>query len=333
MDPDLRWGRLDAAAVPAWAELANLLAEADGTEEFYDAADLAEELEESGFTPAADSWAVWHGDQLVAYGQLRVGHTLDAQGRVRATLGGGVAPDRRGRGIGRELADRMERRAVVLAAQRHPGAPSYWRADGGLEGSSARALWSRRGYEAVRFFNLLTRPLPGEPLAIPDVPARLVSPAEEQEESVRLSHNRAFADHWGTAPQAAGPWHDHWTARANRMDLSTLALAPDGEVLAYVLAGQWVDRELHVNLVGTVPGARGQGLAAACLARTLELGAASGDFDRADLDVDSESPTGATRLYERLGFTVKKTFAAMQRDSRSRVDEDAVNREVPDAHE
>ena len=36
---------------------------------------------------------------------------------------------------------------------------------------------------------------------------------------------------------------------------------------------------------------------------------------RADLDVDSESPTGATRLYERLGFTVKKTFAAMQRDA------------------
>jgi ribosomal protein S18 acetylase RimI-like enzyme len=330
---DLRWNHLDAAAVPAWMELTNLLAEADGTEEFYDAADLAEELEESGFTPATDSWAVWNGDRMVAYGQLRVGHTRDAEGRVRATLGGGVAPDHRGRGVGRELADRMERRAVELAEERHPGVPSYWRVDGGLEGSSARALWSRRGYEVVRFFNLLTHPLPGEPVALPEVPARLVSPAEGDEDAVRLAHNRAFADHWGTAPQAAGPWHDHWTARANRMDLSTLALAPDGGVLAYVLGGQWVDRELYVNLVGTVPDARGRGLAAACLARTLRLAAATEAFDRVDLHVDSESPTGATRLYERLGFTVKKTFAAMQRDARSRADEDAVDDQVPDTRE
>lgn len=312
---DLCWSHLDAAAVPAWADLTNLLAEADGTEEFYDAADLAEELEESGFSPATDSWAVWDGDRMVAYGQLRVGHTRDAEGRVRATLGGGVAPHHRGRGIGRELADRMERRALELAAERHPGAQSYWRADGGLEGSSARALWSHRGYEVVRYFNLLTRPLPGPSLDVPEVAATLASPRTDQAEDVRHAHNLAFADHWGTAPQAPAPWQDHWTARANRMDLSTLALGGDGTVLAYVLAGQWVERELYVNLVGTVPEARGRGLAAACLARTLALAAASGNFDRADLDVDSESPTGATRLYERLGFTVKKTFAAMQRDA------------------
>lgn len=173
---DLCWSHLDAAAVPAWADLTNLLAEADGTEEFYDAADLAEELEESGFSPATDSWAVWDGDRMVAYGQLRVGHTRDAEGRVRATLGGGVAPHHRGRGIGRELADRMERRALELAAERHPGAQSYWRADGGLEGSSARALWSHRGYEVVRYFNLLTRPLPGPSLDVPEVAATLASP-------------------------------------------------------------------------------------------------------------------------------------------------------------
>lgn len=315
MDANLRWGHLDPASVPAWTELTNLLAESDGTEEFYDAADLAEELEESGFTPARDSWAVWAGARMVAYGQLRVGHTRDAEGRVRATLGGGVAPDHRGRGIGRELAERLERRAIELAGERHPGAPSYWRADGGLDGSSARALWSRRGYEAVRYFNLLTRPLPGPALEVPEVPAVLASPRPDQAEAVRRAHNLAFADHWGTAPQAPEPWRDHWTARSSRLELSTLALGPDGSVLSYVLAAQWVERELYVNLVGTVPAARGRGLAAACLARTLGLAAAAADLDRVDLDVDSESPTGATRLYDRLGFTVKKTFAAMQRDA------------------
>lgn len=329
MDQDLRWGRLDAAAVTAWTELSNLLAEADGTGEFYDAEDLAEELEEAGFTPATDSWAVWDGDRMVAFGQLRVGHTRDAEGRVRAHLGGGVAPGHRGRGIGRELAGRMERRALDLAAERHPGVPSYWRADGGLDGSTARALWLRRGYEVVRWFNLLARPLPGAPLVVPAAAAELVSPGQGDEERVRVAHNQAFADHWGSSPQAPGPWHDSWAARANRFDLSTLALAPDGSVLAYVLVGRWVEGELFVNLVGTVPGGRGRGLGAACLARTLRLAAATGEFDRAELEVDSESPTGATRLYERLGFTVKRTFAAMQRDA-SGPHEQPVGDEVAD---
>lgn len=35
--------------------------------------------------------------------------------------------------------------------------------------------------------------------------------------------------------------------------------------------------------------------------------AASGDYDVIDLDADSDSPTGATRIYERLGFTIKHT--------------------------
>jgi len=314
MESQLRWAPLDEASVPGWAVLVNLLAEADGTEEYLSADDLAEELTESGFTPATDSWAVFDGEHMVAYGQLRVGLNPDREGRVRAVLGGGVAPAHRGQGIGRELAGRMERRAVARAAERHPGRPLYWRAEGGMEGSSARAFWEHRGYEVVRYFNHLTRPLPGAPLPEPAAPATLVSPGPQHEAATLAAHNRAFADHWGSAPTAEATWRHHWSARAARMDLSTIALGPDG-VLAYVLAGEWVEGELYVNLVGTVPEARGRGLAAACLARTLGLATATGRFGHAELDVDSENPTGATRLYERLGFTVKRTFAAMQRDA------------------
>ncbi|MDO5630008.1 MAG: GNAT family N-acetyltransferase, partial [Mobilicoccus sp.] len=91
------------------------------------------------------------------------------------------------------------------------------------------------------------------------------------------------------------------------------ALDDDGDVIAYVLTSQWTPRELYVNLVGTVASARGRGLAAACMARTLRLAAVSGDYDTIGLEVDSDSPTGATRLYERLGFTLARTFASMER--------------------
>ncbi|WP_161958390.1 GNAT family N-acetyltransferase [Ornithinimicrobium cavernae] len=306
------WGHLRAEDVPAWAELTNLLATVDQTEEFYEPEDLAEELTEHGFSPELDSWAVWEEGSLVGYGQLRL--RLDHDGRALAHLGGGIHPDHRGRGLGRELLGRMETRAVELAGQRHPGSRQLWRVSGGLEGASVRALLAHRGYEVVRYWNEMKRPLNGEPVAVPEVDAVLVSPTDEHREATRLAHNEAFRDHWGSGPQSAEAWADTWTARSNRMSVSTLALDEQGRVLAYVLVGQWVPEEAYVNLVGTVPDARGRGLAHAALLRTISR--AEG-FDYVALDVDSASPTGATRLYEKAGFELAKVTASYQREARS----------------
>ena len=312
----LRWTHLTADSVEQWAELTNLLATVDGTEEFYEAEDLAEELEEPGFTPETDSWAVWDADRLIAYGQLRVASNLDDEGRVSARLGGGVHPDWRERGIGRDLVRRMEARARELSDERHPGAPVIFRASGELEGSPARRLFTHLGYAVVRYFNDLARPVPGDPLSVPEIDGvELTTPTDDHEEAVRLAHTAAFADHWGSSPGTAEGWHGYWTSRSSRREVSTLALDGDGEVLAYVLTSQWVPRELYVTIVGTVPQARGRGIAAACLARTLRLAAESGEYDVVELTVDSESLTGATRLYERLGFTLARTTASMQKDA------------------
>lgn len=79
-------------------------------------------------------------------------------------------------------------------------------------------------------------------------------------------------------------------------------MAPDGTVLAYALADEDKPGVLHIALVGTRPEARGRGLGRAVLTRTLRLGAEQG-FRAAELEVDAESLTGATRLYDALGFT------------------------------
>lgn len=300
--------------VEQWADLTNLLARVDGTEEFFEAADLAEELRGTGFTPETDTWAVWDGERLIAYGQVRVGDTLDEQGRARVSHDGGVHPDWRGRGLGRDLVARATARGVELAGQRHPGAPHFFRSGGELEGSDARRLLTHLGYTVARYFNELERPLPGADLAPSDVDGfTFVTPNDEHEEGVRLAHNAAFADHWGSAPSTPERWHDLWSSRSQRLPFSTLALGENGDVAAYVMTSQWTPRELYVSIVGTVAGARGRGLAAACMARSLGLAAASGEFDTVNLEVDSDSPTGATRLYERLGFTLARTFASMER--------------------
>lgn len=319
---DYRWTPLASEHTTAWSELCHHLAVVDGTEEFLSPEDLEEELQTPHHDPATDTWAVWDGDQLVAFGAVFVPTVVDHEGQARAYVAGGVHADHRGRGLGTRLLELAEARGLELLRQRHPGRTAYLRAGGGREGSSARELLSGRGYAAERYWNLLTRSLQ----EVPPVPAvegvRLVSPGPDDEEAVREAHNLAFRDHYGSGPTTPENWHSSWTSRSARKDVSTIAVADgsgtagwrEGEVLAYIVVGQWVDREAYVNLVGTVPHARGRGLAAAALARTLELAARSGQYDVIELDVDSASPTGATRLYERLGFTVKHQTASMRRD-------------------
>jgi mycothiol synthase len=61
--------------------------------------------------------------------------------------------------------------------------------------------------------------------------------------------------------------------------------------------------EAWVNTVGTRRGWRGKGVASWLLTDALRRIAAADDgFERAILGVDSENPTGALRVYRRLGF-------------------------------
>lgn len=316
-DTAYTWRPLTEADVEAWSTLVNHLAVVDGTEEFYSADDLLEELQASELDPERDTWGVWHGAQMVAYGAASVPGTTDNQGQARGRLEGGVHADHRGRGLGTELLDRLEPRAEELVRKRHPGVEGYLMGSGGLDGSSSSELLADRGYAVARYFNVLTRTVRDPPPGQEIDGVELAAPRPEDEEAVRLAHNAAFQDHWGSGPQGVEPWHEHWTSRSGRPGISTLAWGRggdlDGQVLAYVLVGQWVDREAFVNIVGTIPAARGRGIAAAALARTIQEAERSGDFDVIELDVDSESLTGATRLYERLGFTHKHRTVALRR--------------------
>ncbi|MFN3867403.1 MAG: GNAT family N-acetyltransferase, partial [Demequina sp.] len=280
----------------------------DDTDEIYSAEDLAEELQEHGFDPPHDSWAVRDAETLVAYGQLRVSSALTAEGWARASVDGGVHPEWRGRGIGTELLTRMEPRARVLAAERHPGSPVQLRANGGKEGRDATGLLEDHGYRAVRWFTDMKRDLPGTPLPAVNARAEVFTP--ELAEAVRLAHNDAFATHWGSTAQSPQQWSDFLGSRSLRAAESRVIRDDDGAVLAYALAGQWVDRELYVSLVGTRQAARGRGLARAVLEATVAAAAQHGRYDLVELSVDSDHPSGAGHLYAAVGLTPVRTTAA-----------------------
>ena len=92
-----------------------------------------------------------------------------------------------------------------------------------------------------------------------------------------------------------------------RPDLSFLAVA-DGRVVSFCISEvddeDNADRDtddVYIHRVGTVESHRGMRLASHLIARTMEQAVAAG-LDRAVLEVDEMSHTGATRVYERLGF-------------------------------
>lgn len=314
-----RWGALSPEHAPAWQVLANALADADRTGEHYEhAEDLVEELAEPGVDPARDTWAVWHGtggqEAMVGFGQLRVDLTPGHDGRVGCLVMGGVLPQHRGHGLGRRIMDLAEARAAELAESRHPGVTRVARAPGGRDDDDVRRLLDARGYEPVRWFHEMGHSLDdpsAEPAPVAGV--ELCSPTPALGEATRVTHNAAFRDHWGSAERSSEEWATRWTARHARHDVSTLAVEGD-RVLAYVLVSQWVPGQAYVTSVGTAPDARGRGLALAALTRTVRRCAESGDFRVVELDVDADSPTGATRLYDRAGFTVQKTTAICQRE-------------------
>lgn len=315
----LRWTTLTDADTPAWSALHTALAEADGHEELYEPEDLVEELASENLDAAAHTWAVYDGDLMVGFAAIRARTTPRYDGNASAFIGGGVHPDHRGRGIGTALLDRAEPAAHDLVAQRQPGVDYVIGASGGREGSSAAALLAERGFVEARWWLDMVRPLPGDAVEAP-VPdgVRVVGYTDDLSEQLRDAHNDSFRTHWGSGPVEPGPWQEYVTSRSARHEFTRVALDPSGRILGFATAAQWTPRELYVNTVGTRQEAQGRGIGRAVLGALLRDAAASGQFDRVGLDVDSANPSNAGALYTKLGFEPVRALATYQQTHRAR---------------
>jgi mycothiol synthase len=229
---------------------------------------------------------VYDGDTLVgtAYLQRRAGR-WDGDGYVH--------PDAFGRGVGTAIVEWIEARAREL------GAPET---QIGILHADERAasLLRSRGFESIRSFFRMVIELEGDPAppAWPDgfVVAPLV-PGEERE--LYEVFEDAFLDHWGHAPRTFEEW-----SKTHELEPGLSFLVRTNGVAA---AGAFCKRELFgmgwVDVLGTRREYRRQGLAEALLRHSFRELYARG-ARQIGLGVDAESPTGATRLYERVGMRV-----------------------------
>ena len=231
---------------------------------------------------------------------------------ARAWLTGGVDPERRRQGIGTVILRRGLARGIELLAGAPATVPHHVDAEAGPEHADRIRLFETFGLDRVRTFTAMVVTPADAPDTVLDRPAtdtpfHVIDWQPDVDEATRTAHNEAFRDHWGSEPVSAERWrHLGPAAPGFRPDLSPIAIAPDGRVAGYVLCTippgmQAQRRTAWIGTVGVRREFRRHGLGRALLVRTLAAAEEAG-FAAVGLDVDADNPTGAVRVYERLGF-------------------------------
>lgn len=269
-----------------------LLGDTDWTE-----ADLREEW--AGYDLARDIYLLELEGRLAGYA------AYESRGGGRLLVDGYVHPELTGRGVGAELLRLTEERARADAAALPAGERVYLQNAALVNDPAVPALFGGRGYHPERHFWRMVIDLEESPPVV--VPAGIEirlfhDPAERRE--VHAVIQEAWLDHWENRPRT----YEEWAKGAYEVagyDPTLVWVALDGEEMVAANLCYW-KRHGDWGWIGTLgvrPAWRRRGIAEALLATAFAEFHRRGER-RAALGVDAQSPTGATRLYEKAGMRV-----------------------------
>jgi mycothiol synthase len=279
----------------------------DGVPRVLELEEMREELDDERVVLATDVRVALCGGQMAGYTYTY--HLPSAERLERCHVLGQVDPDHRGVGVGRALLGWGIERATTQLRSSGNGLPKVIRVNNFDYIASAHRLYRRMGFDPVRYFDELLRPL--DDLPAPDTTTGVtIAPwPDDRDDEIRAVNNSAFADHWGSVPVAADRWHNAVRGYGARPDLSFVAIDDaSGEIVSFCLNRRYAADDLvigrrdgWIGQLGTLAPWRCRGLASQLIVRSLHAFAADG-LTHASIGVDSESPTGAARLYRQLGF-------------------------------
>ena len=245
---------------------------------------------------ARDAWLLELDGRLVGYADFSSkGGRLNADGYVH--------PELRGHGIGSELVRLTEERAREEEPNLPAGERVYLQNATLDRDEDTVRFYRKRGYEAVRGFRGMVIELEEEPTPA-SVPGIEIRPYRHPEEgrAFHAAQQESFADHWEHRPTPWEKWQEKRYGRET-FDPTLWWVAADGEEIAGLVFGEqrrdpdqgWID------VLGVRRAYRRRGIAEALLKTAFAEFHRRGER-KVGLGVDAESPTGATRVYERAGM-------------------------------
>jgi mycothiol synthase len=269
-----------------------LIGETDWTE-----ADLREEWQD--YDLERDVFLLDLDGRLAGYA------AFERRGGGRMLVDGYVHPALTGRGVGAELLRLTEERAREELASVPQDERAYLQNAALASDPAAPALYAAHGYEPERHFWRMVIDLERAP--DPRLPAgielRLLRDPDERR-GLHETLEEAFEDHWEHRPRS----FEEWSRRVldvEGYDPSLVWVALEGEELVAANVCFW-KRHGEWGWVGTLgvrPPWRRRGIAEALLETAFAEFFRRGEH-RVALGVDAQSPTGATRLYEKAGMRV-----------------------------
>lgn len=192
--------------------------------------------------------------------------------------------------------------------------PEVWQAVAAhySEDVSYAAVLVEFGFRPVRRFRRMHRPVSAHESARPAAPAGVeVRPAsgEQDERLIHALAEESFAEHFGFAPTPFPEWMDQLRASAGVDPTRWWVAEADGVPVGIcLLDDSHVEfGDSHVRTLGVVPAARGRGIARWLLSCAIADAAHRGHTGIA-LSVDGENTTGATALYESVGFRSRRVI-------------------------
>jgi mycothiol synthase len=228
---------------------------------------------------------------------------------------GVVHPDHRRQGVGRRLMEALYRRAVERLPEAD-GGPVYLQANSRDVETGRQALFKDLGMERVRYFVDMARPIDNSlpPVEVPGGFRLRAFDLARDVEAVWRVDVESFRDHWGYTGFPLEEFR-HWIEQPNfRPELWLVAEEEATGRMAGICLNKidpdWIARtgrqEGYVNTLAVLRQYRKRGLGSALLVRGMRILRDAG-MDSVHLGSDAENLTGAVRLYERLGFRVRKT--------------------------
>lgn len=226
----------------------------------------------------------------------------------------------RAREVARSFPDRAEpgpdpepRRELVGADPYWDSNPDRWQIEAWplAEDSERIDAFRRAGFRKARTF-VRMRHVSDPSKPAPKAPAGVRIRIVDSDPDLRAVHgifNEAFADHWGETPRPFAAWLANHRARPGHDPEQWLLAELDGSPCGICLMD---DSRVphgygHVETLGVVRRARGRGVAEYLLRSAFAASSARG-LSGTELEVDDQSPTGADRLYLKLGMIPMDSF-------------------------